>query len=218
MDNKDDMKTLLDRFMAGQTTPDEEDRLACYFRSGKAPSEWRDYREMFAYFDEGMPDGRYTKPNNRPRRRIAVALGVLAVAAAVALLLVMVLPQGGNGGMAPTPMASACKVVSPDTTVAEPLPDTVRDVPGPSELPRKRIIHKYKYSPEPPRGYYAEALTDTKTDTLESIDALVAEQISNMEQRQKALAVQTDMLARLREALLKEYIGSDLAADNEELY
>ncbi len=218
MENKDDMKTLIDRFMAGQTTLEEEDRLARYFRSGKALEEWRDYREMFAYFDEGMPDGRYNQHRGRRNLRIAVLFGALAVAASIALLLAVVLPHGGNGGMSPAPMASACAAANPDTVGVESPSDTARNVAEPADQPRRRIIHKYKYSPEPPRGYLAEAPTEAKADTVENIDALVAEQIMKMEQRQKNMAVQAEALARLREALVKADMNGDLAADNEEIY
>ena len=218
MENKDDMKTLLHRFMDGQTTPEEEDRLARYFRSGQAPDEWRDYREMFAYFDEGMPEGRYCKRSGRRSRIAAVAISALAVAAAVAFMLVVVLPHGGNEGMVPAPMASAGTVANPDTVGVESPSDTARNVAEPSEQPRRRIMHKYKYSPQPPRGYLAEACAEAKGDTTADIDALVAEQIMKMEQRQKDLAVQAEMLARLREALVQTDMNGDLAADNEEMY
>ena len=48
------IEALLDKFMDGQTTVEEEARLADYFRSGDVPAEWEDYRDMFGYFDRGM--------------------------------------------------------------------------------------------------------------------------------------------------------------------
>ena len=48
------IKTLLDKFMDGQTTVEEEARLAEFFRSGDVPAEWEDYRLMFGYFNRGM--------------------------------------------------------------------------------------------------------------------------------------------------------------------
>lgn len=92
-----DIKTLLLRFMDGQTTLDEEAALGKYFRENDVPEEWLAYKEMFAYFDEGMPEepaGKTSdeeKPATTPiynirrgkRRRL------LAVAAAVAAMLVV---------------------------------------------------------------------------------------------------------------------------------
>ena len=48
------IKALLDKFMDGQTTVEEETLLADFFRSGDVPAEWEDYRLMFGYFDRGM--------------------------------------------------------------------------------------------------------------------------------------------------------------------
>ena len=47
---------LLERFMQGETSLDEEQLLADYFRSAdNIPPRWEAYRTMFRYFDEGMP-------------------------------------------------------------------------------------------------------------------------------------------------------------------
>ena len=45
--------------MDGHTTVEEEERLTQYFRTGDVPEEWSKYKEMFAFFDEEMPRGRY---------------------------------------------------------------------------------------------------------------------------------------------------------------
>ena len=45
---------LLDKFMNGLTTPEEETALGEYFRSHDVPEEWEDYRLMFDYFDRRM--------------------------------------------------------------------------------------------------------------------------------------------------------------------
>ena len=49
------IKALLDKFMDGQTTVEEETLLADYFSSNAdVPAQWEDYRDMFDYFDRGM--------------------------------------------------------------------------------------------------------------------------------------------------------------------
>ena len=45
---------LLDKFMNGLTTLEEESALGDYFRTHEVPQEWEDYRVMFDYFDCGM--------------------------------------------------------------------------------------------------------------------------------------------------------------------
>ena len=51
----EDIQKLIERFMAGHTSIDEENRLAEYFRTNDVPDEWADYKHMFAWFDSGMP-------------------------------------------------------------------------------------------------------------------------------------------------------------------
>ena len=60
------IEALLDKFMDGQTTVEEEALLADYFRSADVPAEWEDYRVMFDYFDSGMEDGLMPVEESRP--------------------------------------------------------------------------------------------------------------------------------------------------------
>jgi hypothetical protein len=48
------IQDLLDKFMNGLTTLEEEAALGDYFRTHEVPQEWEDYRQMFGYFDRGM--------------------------------------------------------------------------------------------------------------------------------------------------------------------
>ncbi|MBQ1485151.1 MAG: hypothetical protein IIZ44_01705, partial [Muribaculaceae bacterium] len=60
------IKALLDKFMDGQTTVDEEALLAEYFLSSDVPAEWEDYRLMFSYFDRGMEGDLVPVEQQRP--------------------------------------------------------------------------------------------------------------------------------------------------------
>ena len=89
------IKALLDKFMDGQTTVEEEALLADYFRSGDVPAEWEDYRLMFSYFDHGMEGDLVPVEQQRPKlirligRRwwgIAAAACITAAIVATALL------------------------------------------------------------------------------------------------------------------------------------
>ena len=89
------IKALLDKFMDGQTTVEEESQLADYFRKGDVPAEWEDYRDMFGYFDRGMEGGLLSEAPSRPSlagvmgRRwwgIAAAACITAVIVATAVL------------------------------------------------------------------------------------------------------------------------------------
>ena len=62
---KEYIARLLNRFMEGATTIEEERLLADYFRKTEhVPEEWSDYRRMFDWFSEGMP-----MKKTAPRRR-----------------------------------------------------------------------------------------------------------------------------------------------------
>lgn len=88
------IEALLDKFMDGQTTVEEEAQLADYFRSGDVPAEWEDYRVMFDYFDSGMEDSTVTVKQARPsltrqmgRRWWGIAAAACLTAAIVATVV-----------------------------------------------------------------------------------------------------------------------------------
>jgi hypothetical protein len=85
------IKALLDKFMDGQTTVEEEALLAEYFRSSDVPAEWEDYRLMFSYFDRGMEGDLVPVEQSRPtltrligRRWWGIAAAACITAAIVA--------------------------------------------------------------------------------------------------------------------------------------
>lgn len=57
------IQSLLDKYLDGLTSLEEERLLGEYFRTQSVPPEWEDYREMFAWFDNGMK-GEYLQDDN----------------------------------------------------------------------------------------------------------------------------------------------------------
>ena len=53
---------LLDKYMAGTSTLEEEDILARYFRGKDIPQEWEDYRQLFQEIESMKPS---TKPKHK---------------------------------------------------------------------------------------------------------------------------------------------------------
>ena len=86
------IEALLDKFMDGQTTVEEEARLGEYFRThADVPAEWEDYRLMFGYFDRGMEGELVPVEQSRPsltrlmgRRWWGIAAAACITAAIVA--------------------------------------------------------------------------------------------------------------------------------------
>ena len=80
-----EIEILLERFMEGRTSLGEEARLSEFFRqTPDLPSEWEPYREMFAYFDSGMPDVEAATPRPVPvwyrRRKVVTWLAAACLA------------------------------------------------------------------------------------------------------------------------------------------
>lgn len=79
---KEQIEQLLHKFMDGETELHEELELEEYFRTQKdIPEEWKAYKEMFAYFENGM-----TEASPKHHRHVVS----LIAAAAVFLLLLLI--------------------------------------------------------------------------------------------------------------------------------
>ena len=110
MNNHQDITRLIDRYMAGATTNDEEARLRAYFATaGDIPAEWTIYKALFGYVDGQRMEAAHslstapTAPQHAARRPAPGArrpapmvrrlwMGAAAAAAVVAVA-VMVWPR-----------------------------------------------------------------------------------------------------------------------------
>lgn len=62
--DRKEIARILDRFMDGETSLDEEKMLAEYLRTHEVSEEWQEYKEMFSLFDKGGVD--IEKNNSAP--------------------------------------------------------------------------------------------------------------------------------------------------------
>lgn len=178
-----EIKQLIDRYMNGQTTVDEEQLIARYFRSATdLPDDLQPYRDMFAYFDEGMPvgevpefdgsvervdtgvdsDNRVVAPRRRRFRIAAIWSGAVAVVAAVALLLIMHRPSAPVQPIASAAVVSdTCSTSTGVEAEQNVVPDSVKLKPQPQ---RRRPSVRRRYYLAPPKTYLAHAAaTDSIT-------------------------------------------------------
>ena len=132
---KDYISKLLDNYMEGTSTLEEEDVLADYFHSGNVPEEWEDYRQLFSEIEAMKP--------KRQKRRWAF-WGVAA--AAVAGLLYMAVPTKQVGprpdSTAQMAKADTARTIQPSETEMERKTDSVeimRDVPRPIQSRKRRM-------------------------------------------------------------------------------
>ena len=84
---------LVEKFLDGRTTNAEEQELYTWFRTHEVPEEWLPLKDMFAWYEEGMPEEKVAvKPAPQRatiislRRWLQVADGCAAVLAIVLLL------------------------------------------------------------------------------------------------------------------------------------
>lgn len=175
-----DIKKLIERFMDGLTTVEEEDRLAEYFRTHEVSGRWRKYKEMFSWFDKGMPtedsvtritmkcnnnnDG---KINTIRKNRTRIVVAMLTAAATLALILIMTATKSTyeNDKLAinaPVPATiQACKTDKTKKTCTDTVAtenDTIKHKP----LKKHR---RAEYRVMPPRTYMAKAVKDAETDS-----------------------------------------------------
>lgn len=106
-----DIRTLIDRYMSGDTTNEEETTLRTWFRlaGDDMPEEWRPLRALFCFVDEEREtreadDAATVSPTLIPPQRRAALLRALhrpriwisSAVAAAAVALVMLVPPTDN--------------------------------------------------------------------------------------------------------------------------
>ena len=123
------IKNLLDKYMDGISTLEEEDVLSKYFRGKDVPPEWEDYRQLFQEI-EAM------KPQPKANRRW---IGWSVAVAVVAGILYLTIPMSQT--VAPQPL-----VAEADTTTIQQteklMPDTMikhEEEAQPIQTKKKRL-------------------------------------------------------------------------------
>lgn len=230
-----EIKQLIDRYMNGQTTVDEEQLLARYFRNATdVPDSLKPYRDMFAYFDEGMPLGalpefdgsagqaetrvapdssKVVAPRRHSLRMAAWWSGAVAVAAAVALLLIMHRPSAPVQPIASAVVVSdTCSTSTGVEAEQNVVADSVKLKPQPQ---RRRPSVRRRYYLAPPKTYLAHAAaTDSITPAANAnmngsaTDCLVAIHELSEAERQ---SIERDIRESLR--LVDEVRNTLLAVD-----
>lgn len=140
-----DIRTLIDRYMSGDTTNEEEATLRTWFRlaGDDMPEEWRPLRALFSFVDEEREtretdDAETVSPTLIPPQHRAALLRALhrpriwisSAVAAVAVALVMLVPPM-NKAFAPEPQNYAVidgKVYTSQKVINEQVDDALQTV------------------------------------------------------------------------------------------
>ncbi len=174
------IEALLDKFMDGQTTVEEEAQLADYFRSGDVPTEWEDYRAMFDYFDSGMEGD--LAPVEQPRPKLTRQMGHRwwGIAAAACITAAIV---------------ATVVLHSPTTTVVPETPPIATNETTPiGEMQDFASLHETEPSPE------TSISRPVETQNLASQSA----KRKSAQKNQRRLQAENAKLARENERLQRE--------------
>ncbi len=161
-----DIHKLIERFMAGLTSIEEERYIADYLRTHEVDGDLLPYKRMFAWFDEGMPAKRPAKAFRHTAVLRKLSYFIMAAAAA-ALLLVVIWPRTEPAQMAnnvPVEMVPVEKkpVAKPDTLAN----DTTTTIVTPKKKTR-RHIRRDRFKAMPPKVYMAKAAPDSSANEME---------------------------------------------------
>ena len=76
------IEEYIHRFMEGETTNAEEQAIYRFFRTEEVPEHLKPYTDMFAWYDEGMPEKGLLEPAPKPFwKRISLELWSMGIAA-----------------------------------------------------------------------------------------------------------------------------------------
>ncbi len=135
---KEYVEKMLDKFMNGTSTLEEEDILAQYFRHQEVPREWEEYRLLFQEIDAMKPvQAEIIEINPENRRKRWMGWGVAA--AVVAGILYFAVPSKPIEPTAPltAKVDTVTTVVQPEIPISETKTDTVSPQKPPVESPKR---------------------------------------------------------------------------------
>ena len=135
---KEYVEKLLDKFMNGTSTLEEEDILAQYFRHQEVPREWEEYRLLFQEIDAMKPvQAEIVEINPENRRKRWMGWGVAA--AVVAGILYFSVPSKQIEPTAPltAKVDTTATVAQPEIPISETKTDTVSPQKTPVESPKR---------------------------------------------------------------------------------
>ena len=225
-----DIRLLLNRFMAGETTLEEEALLGEWFRQHPDVSDdLKEYQLMFGYFDEGMPldyeaEERVEDAHPKTKARMRRLWLPIGMAASIALLFVIAIPRIGQqiGHQADSKMAqldgrtthedvdSAVVHEEKSTDANLSMPEKVKKS-GDSVSPktRKHKLGKYRqhlFAPAPPKLWIAQSIA---TDSLlAEPEKLADEHLREMEAQQNEMFFKLYLINALQTQALNAEIAS----------
>ena len=212
-----EINQLIDKYLEGRTSPEEEQRLALEVNRADAPQEWLIIREMLGELTLG--EAIYNKEMKSRRRRRRLYYSGWGIAASLALCLVIgsLLPMESVNDVGADVVSNGpvAQVTMPEAT--DTVPHVEEVVPNPNVPLTKQIEEKVA----PPKPLLAKA-TETKvtetpsptpTEETPEEEALSAIEIISAQVTEADLAqVESNYEKwRLKQAILHESIELEIA-------
>lgn len=235
-----DIRLLLNRFMAGETTLEEEALLGEWFRQHSDVSDdLKEYQLMFGYFDEGMPldheaEERVENAHPKAKARMRRLWLSLSLAASIALLFVIAIPRIGQqtGHRDDSKMAqldgrtthedadSAVVHEEKSTDANLSMPEKIKKS-GDSVSPKTRKhkpgkYRQHKFTPAPPKLWIAQNIA---TDSLlAEPEKLADEHLCEMEAQQNEMFFKLYLINALQTQALNAEVASASFESDENVH
>ena len=188
--DKQKIARILDKFMAGETSLDEEQLLAEYFRTHEVGDKWQEYKEMFALFDSGAVD---IEPEEETKRQANVTdakvrklpkavsekpkiipIRWLMTGIAASVLLLIGFSLFTNDGEPKKQIPTVSQVSKPaEVKPTTEMPPAIYDVPQVQQQP-KRISRRKHRAVTKPQEAPVQYMTDEMVDQLLAMNHQVA--------------------------------------------
>ena len=224
------IRLLLNRFMAGETSLEEEALLGEWFRQHPDVSDdLKEYQMMFGYFDEGMPldheaDEHVENAHPKAKARMRRLWLPIGMAASIALLFVIAIPRIGqqtglqddskmvqlDGRTTHEDVDSAVVHEEKSTDANLSMPEKIKKS-GDSVSPQTRKhkpgkYRQHKFTPAPPKLWIAQSIA---TDSLlAEPEKLADEHLREMEAQQNEMFFKLYLV----DALQTQALNADIAS------
>ena len=228
--NEKDIRLLLDRFMAGETSLEEETLLGEWFRQHSDVSDdLKEYQMMFGYFDEGMPldheaEEHVENAHPKAKARMRRLWLPLSLAASIALLIGFAIPwverQTGHqddskmaqleGRTTPEDIDSAVvhekKSANADLSMPEKIKKSGDFVSPKTRKHKQRKYRQHLFAPAPPKLWIAQNIA---TDSLLAEPEKLADaHLREMEAQQNEMFFKLYLV----DALQTQSLNADIAS------
>lgn len=224
------IRLLLDRFMAGETSLEEEALLGKWFRQHPDVSDdLKEYQLMFGYFDEGMPldheaENHIEDAHPKTKARMRRLWLPLSLAASIALLIGFAIPWVGrqtghqddskmaqlDGRTTQEDVDSAVVHEEKSTDANLSMPEKIKKS-GDSVSPKtrkhkQRQYRQHLFAPAPPKLWIAQNIA---TDSLlTEPEKLADEHLREMEAQQNEMFFKLYLV----DALQTQSLNADIAS------